>query len=56
MHHQVEGYWKVQLVCLAILIILFAVMTLCNRADNITYEVNESPCVTAYMDRPGIAL
>jgi len=56
MYHQVEGYWKVQLVCVAILVILIAVITLCNRVDNNIYEANETSCVIVYMDRFGIEL
>jgi len=56
MHCHVEGYWKVRLVCLPILIIIFAVMTLCNNAANNIYEVDKTSYVIAYMDRLGIAL
>jgi len=55
MHCHVEGYWKVRLVCISILIIIFAVMALCNDAANSTYEVNETSCVIAHMDRIGIS-
>jgi len=56
MHCHVEGYWKVQLVCIAILIIIFAVMALCNNTANNIYEVNETSCVITYIDRIGITL
>jgi len=56
MHCHVEGYWKVQLVCIAILIIIFAVMALCNNTANSTYEANETSHVIIYTDRIGITL
>jgi len=56
MHYQVEGYWKVRLVCLAIIIIIFAVMALCNNAANSIYEANETSCVIVHMVRLGNSL
>ena len=56
MYYQVERYWMVRLVCIAILIIIFAVMALCNNATNSIYEVNETSCVITYIDRIGITL
>jgi len=56
MYHQVQGYWKIQLVCLAILIVFVAVILLRNRADENAYGVNKISRGIVYIDRLGTAL
>jgi hypothetical protein len=44
---KVEGYWKVQLICLAILAILVTAIYLGNETDNISPVSDTTPdCIT----------
>jgi len=54
MYHHVDGYWKVRLVCIAILIVV--VIVLRNRVDSSNYEANETSSMIVNADMLGTAL
>jgi len=51
--HWVEEYWKVQVACLIILLVLVAVMFFIQRSNN--QEANETSNTITYTDMLGIA-
>jgi len=53
--YQVEGYWKVRLVCLITLAIFLVVFFINNSTKNSSREVNKISCAIVCVDRLGIA-
>jgi len=52
--HQVEGYWKVQLVCLLIIVVFIAIAFFRQDTTCTNQEALENSSAITYVDRSGI--